>query len=246
MQRVLAREELRREAFLNALLPVDTEARELQSLKREWDAVALAIARKREALQRRESLSVQVLVGHQVSVEIRWEVCFAYQVSKGCASLATCYFRYMCPPDMQLAFDNAKPEAIEAVSRRWNESAPRDVRTSWRYLRTLKEQRARQRVHDFVAEFELWAWVQNMNSQRGYAPSSSHLIERHVAAWPWKNTPNVENTAFSVSTRVASKQRVWARNFRKSWGMSWGRLPAHDLDPPAEVQAKAIPARHVN
>ena len=49
MQRVLAREELRREAFLNALLPVDADARELRSLKRERDAVALAIARKRKA-----------------------------------------------------------------------------------------------------------------------------------------------------------------------------------------------------
>ena len=240
MQCAVAREELLRGAFLNALFPVDTDARELHRLQRDRDAVTSLIAQKRKASRRCENLSVPELGGHPISLNIRWEACFAYRVSNGCALLATCYFRQRCSPDMQLALDSVKKERIEALLLGWNEKVPREVQTSWRYPRNPSEQRARQRVHDFVAELELWSWVQRMNSQHGYTPSSGHMLERHVEAWPWKSTPNVDNAAYLISASGAAKQRDWARNFRRRWGMTWARLPVHDMDPSAVMQRKAF------
>ncbi len=94
-----------------------------------------------------------------------------------------------------------------------------------------------QRCHEYFCELKLFKWVLELNSRKGVAPSTSHLVERYLSTWP----VGVHALAPPSLQRLLARPfsvRMWAVRWRRRWGVRHGKLKIRTVCAEAEMCQK--------
>jgi hypothetical protein len=93
----------------------------------------------------------------------------------------------------------------------------------------------RQRAADTIAQYKLMEYVRDINLKQGIAPSSSQLIVRLQQSWPFHDLLGITNTGERIAFGSASGGRRFLANWRRRFGVTYGRLP-----PGSDLTAETI------
>ena len=88
----------------------------------------------------------------------------------------------------------------------------------------------------FLAEWDLFRWVDAANQRKGVAPSTEALLQE-LERLRLQLPEAVRFPSRGVSSE--SRARVWALQWRKRWGAHHGRVRVREDIPAAEMRAKA-------
>ena len=101
-----------------------------------------------------------------------------------------------------------------------------------------QQERVRQEAIKWLAERETVEWCKHQNFDHGVAPSTNVLANRFV-----KFVSNRQGASASVDVAAlsASAEKRFGTRLRRSWGLSFGTMPAREEIPEEEKQAKARP-----
>ena len=88
----------------------------------------------------------------------------------------------------------------------------------------------------YLAEYKLYAWVEQQNLTKGLAPHTA--IVNSV-----RHPKNMENVAqpLGVVSRVGRTRKQWLRRWRHRWSVKVGTIPAGERLPDDVAQKKARP-----
>ena len=102
----------------------------------------------------------------------------------------------------------------------------------------------RQRAADLIAQHRLMTWVRHVNIEQGIAPSSDQMLQQLKACWTFQEQPDLTNTAEKISTGSSSGTRRWLTDWRRRFGITFGRLPPGcDLTPEVIENQVSSPER---
>lgn len=89
-----------------------------------------------------------------------------------------------------------------------------------------------------LLEHRLANWVLTMNTDKGVAPRSAELVDRHVRMLAEDMLPRA--TPMTVYPIVAPVDRSWLYRWRQRWGGRHAKLRVRDPIPQAEAAEKAV------
>lgn len=94
----------------------------------------------------------------------------------------------------------------------------------------------RQRAADVIAQHRLMAWVRDVNMSQGIAPSSDLMMHHLQACWTFGDAPDLVDTAQRLATANPSSVRRWFTDWRRRFGITFGRLPPGCELPATEIE----------
>ena len=83
----------------------------------------------------------------------------------------------------------------------------------------------RQRAADLIAQHRLMSWVYQVNLTNGIAPSSDQMLQRFRESWSFHDEPDLTNMAEKLTEGSPSGARRWLTDFRRRFGITFGKLP---------------------
>lgn len=98
----------------------------------------------------------------------------------------------------------------------------------------------RQRAAEVIAQHRLMAWVRDVNISQGIAPSSDLMMHHLKACWTFGDEPDLVDAAQRLAAGNPSSVRRWFTDWRRRFGITFGRLPPGSDLPATEIENQVL------
>eukprot|EP00438_Fugacium_kawagutii_P017030 Skav230114 [mRNA] locus=scaffold5021:524:1078:+ [translate_table: standard] len=94
-------------------------------------------------------------------------------------------------------------------------------------------------AHKYVMEHSLCSWIEELNHDRGVAPSREQILTQALASISFSAPEPVRRALRKAVSGAPRQQRRWLARFRKRWGAKIGMLQAQE-DVPMHVRKQKV------